>query len=305
MPLADFEIVDVMSRRNLETSRPKGHVDIVIGNHWNDAALERQFHLLADDVLIALVFRVYGNSHVTEEGLGTCGGHDEMRQFAFRFDQGVSDVPEIPGLSSFRHFDFIIRECRSIHGAPVHHALATVQEFAIKKGLEGHLHRVGESLIHGEASAAPVTGTAHLLELVDDEITVLDFPFPYFFYEVFTSKLSVIDTLCIQLFSHHRLRGDTCVIRSRYPQSIEAIHSLVANENILNRIVDGVSHVESARHVRWRNDDAEGFLIDFGWMTRVPLLVKDTGERVAFEPEFVDTGLYGAKIIASWYVHGP
>ena len=54
------------------------------------------------------------------------------------------------------------------------------------------------------------------------------------------------------------LRRDAGVVGSRLPQHVAAAHALEAHENILQRIVERVPHMERARHVRWRDYDRIG-----------------------------------------------
>ena len=62
---------------------------------------------------------------------------------------------------------------------------------------------------------------------------------------------------------HHRLRGDAGVIGAGHPLGVESLHPPPADQHVLQRIVEGVPHVQCTRHVRRRNDDGE-WLVRFG-----------------------------------------
>jgi hypothetical protein len=48
------------------------------------------------------------------------------------------------------------------------------------------------------------------------------------------------------------------VVRARLPEHVAAAHALEAAQDVLERVVEGVPHVERARHVRRRDHDREG-----------------------------------------------
>src|SRR5690606_3307358 len=47
------------------------------------------------------------------------------------------------------------------------------------------------------------------------------------------------------------------MVHARLPEHVLAAHALEADENILQRVVEGVPHMERAGHIWRRNDDAE------------------------------------------------
>ena len=55
---------------------------------------------------------------------------------------------------------------------------------------------------------------------------------------------------------HHGLRGDAGVIGAGHPQGVVALHAPPADQHVLQRVVEGVAHVQGAGHVRRRDDDA-------------------------------------------------
>ena len=54
---------------------------------------------------------------------------------------------------------------------------------------------------------------------------------------------------------HHGLRGDAGVVGAGHPQGVVALHAPPADQHVLQRVVEGVAHVQGAGHVRRRDDD--------------------------------------------------
>ena len=67
-----------------------------------------------------------------------------------------------------------------------------------------------------------------------------------------------------ELALDHVLRGDPGMIGAGHPQGLEAVHPLHADQDVLQGVVQGVSHVQRARHVRRRDHDAVGLARAFG-----------------------------------------
>ena len=64
-----------------------------------------------------------------------------------------------------------------------------------------------------------------------------------------------------QLPLDDHLRGDAGVIGARLPEHVLAAHALEAAQHVLQRVVERVPHVQRARHVRRRDDDAVGLRV--------------------------------------------
>ena len=61
-----------------------------------------------------------------------------------------------------------------------------------------------------------------------------------------------------QLPLDHHLRGDAGVVGAGLPQHVLAAHPLEARQDVLQRVVERVPHVQRAGHVGRRDDDAVG-----------------------------------------------
>jgi hypothetical protein len=78
------------------------------------------------------------------------------------------------------------------------------------------------------------------------------------------------------------LGRDAGVVGAGDPEGIEALHPFIADEDVLERVVERVPHVEGAGDVGRGDDDGEGSPFPFtsAW--------KETGVQPALEPFFLD-----------------
>ena len=88
MALADEEVVRVVRRSNFDAAGAELGVDHVVLDDGDDAADERHDYLLAYEVAVLFVARVYRYRAVAEDGLGT-RRHDD--------DRSVGAVRELIG----------------------------------------------------------------------------------------------------------------------------------------------------------------------------------------------------------------
>ena len=68
----------------------------------------------------------------------------------------------------------------------------------------------------------------------------------------------LLDALLGQFLNHFGLCCDRGVVGAWYPTSILALHTGTTNENILNSIVQHMSHMQHTRYVGWWNNDGVG-----------------------------------------------
>ena len=67
-----------------------------------------------------------------------------------------------------------------------------------------------------------------------------------------------------QLALDHHLRGDAGMVHARLPQHVLAAHALEADQNVLQRVVERMAHMQRAGDVGRRDDDGEGLRPLFG-----------------------------------------
>ena len=70
-------------------------------------------------------------------------------------------------------------------------------------------------------------------------------------------SVAAVDLALHQLALDHHLGGDAGVVHARLPQHVLAAHALEADENVLQRVVERVAHMQRAGDVGRRNDDGE------------------------------------------------
>ena len=133
-----------------------------------------------------------------------------------------------------------------------------MKPFAIE--VDEHLeHGPRQALVHGEALARPVAGGAEPLELAPDGAPRFLLPLPYALEELLAAEVAAVRLLALhQLALDHHLGGDAGMIGARLPEHVAAAHALEAAQDVLQGVVEGVPHMERARHVRRRDDDGVG-----------------------------------------------
>ncbi len=152
---------------------------------------------------------------------------------------------------------------------PIDQALVLVDQAGAVEVDEDLAHGARQSLVHGEAEPRPVAGAAEPLELADDGVARLLLPLPDAADERLAPERAAVRLLPLhQLALDHHLGGDAGVIGAGLPQHVAPAHALEAHQNVLQRVVEGVPHMERARHVRGRNDNGEG--LGVGALRRVP-----------------------------------
>jgi hypothetical protein len=97
------------------------------------------------------------------------------------------------------------------------------------------------------------------------------------------------EALLGKLFFHHVLSGDPRMIRAGKPEYVISLHAAVAAYNILEGVVQGMPHVERARHVGRRNNN--------GKVLSLPLIFRISHEKPFFLPSGVPGIFNGSGII--------
>ena len=172
-------------------------------------------------------------------------------------------------------------------GAPVDDPVAPVDELLVVERLEDLDHGLVAALVHGEPFPLPIAGGAHLPELLHDGGAVFLPPLPGAFQKALPADVLLGQTLFRQGFHDLHLGGDRGVIRAGEPKHLIPGHALIAGDGVLQRIVQGVAHVELARDVGGRDHDGERGLL------RVRLCV----EIAALLPFLVPFALYDLMIV--------
>ena len=83
-------------------------------------------------------------------------------------------------------------------------------------------------------------------------------PVPSMLKELFASEVALLYALFCKTVHHLSLSSDRGVVGAGHPTSVLSLHTCAAHEDILNRIVEHVAHVEHTRHVGRRDDHRVG-----------------------------------------------
>ncbi len=258
MPLANLEVVEVVRRRDLHRARALLGIGVLVADDRDLAPHQRQDHVLADQVLVALVLRVHGHRRVAQHRLGPRGGdHDEGRRIV-RVEglalERIAQVPEMPLALHLHHFE--VGDGGQELWVPVDQPFVLVDETGPIKLHENFKNRLGQPLVHGETLARPVARSAQALELVDDGAAQFGLPGPHPLEELFPPHLAAAGLAALgQLPLDHHLGGDAGMVGARLPQHVLAAHALEAAEDILQRVVERMAHMQRAGDVGRRNDD--------------------------------------------------
>ena len=151
-------------------------------------------------------------------------------------------------------------------GAPVHHAVAAVDQALIIQAHKHFFYGVGAALVHGKALALPVAAAAQLLQLADDAVAVLGLPCPGALQKAIAAHHLFGQALFAHLGYDFSLGGDGSVVGAGHPQSSVTLHALVAGQDVLPGLIHGVAHVQLAGNVRRRHHDSKGLFaaVDLG-----------------------------------------
>jgi len=148
MALADFVVVKIVRRRDLDAAAAERRIAVVVGDDRHETAGERQPDLLADEVLVALVCGVNGDGRVTEHRFRTRRRDDHV---AAAVRERIAQVPQAAGLGLRDHFE--IGQRRVQHRVPVHEALAAIDQTVLVQAHKDFEHGCREPFVHREAVA--------------------------------------------------------------------------------------------------------------------------------------------------------
>ena len=92
MTLSNLEVIRVMSRCDLYCTGSKLFIYIVIRHDRNLFIHQRKQYILAYDIFVSLIVRVYGNSCISQHCLRTCCC--DLQKTICSYDR-IFDVPEV------------------------------------------------------------------------------------------------------------------------------------------------------------------------------------------------------------------
>ena len=271
------EVVRIVPGRHLHRAGPEGGVHELVGDDRELAPDHRELHPRADHVPVALVLRVHGHRGVAQHGLGPGGGDGHAGPVPHG---GVLQVVELAVGLLVLHLE--IRQGRPAARAPVDDVLVAVDQALPVEGHELAAHGPRQARVEREALARPVHRLAELSHLARDRRVRLLHPVPHARFERLTPKVVPRLLLERELLLDHVLRGDARVVRAGQPEDVVPQHPLPAREDVGQRVIQGVAHVQRAGDIRRRQHHAEHGLARLGLRL----------ERPDGRPETVPAGIH-------------
>ena len=261
------------------------------------------------------------NCTVAEHGFGARRGDGDVVAFLFEdhvtvfvfLDIGVGcavceRIFEVPHVTvDFEVFDLQVGDGGFKMRVPVDEAFAAIDQAVLVHFDKDFDDRVMEVAFlafrgvrgagHGEGVAGPVAGGAEAFQLFDDGAAGFLFPFPDLGRERFAAHFAAGWLLGLGevAFDDH-LGGDARVVLAWLPEGVVTLHAVPADQNVLQRVVEGVAHVENAGDVRGRDHDRKGFCAVFG--------VGPGFERARAFPSLVQAGFGVVCVECFFHRHG-
>ena len=97
----------------------------------------------------------------------------------------------------------------------------------------------------------------------------------------------LVNALLLELIGDLNFSCDRCVITSGLPEGFIALHPFPSDQRVLQRVVQGMAHMQLSCHIGWRHHNGKRFFI------RINLCV----EIVALHPHVIN-----AILDLSWIV---
>ena len=198
-----------------------------------------------------------GHGRVAQHRLGPRGGDRHVRRLArLRVDHRIAEMPEVAGDGFVK--DFVVADGRLQERIPIDQPLAAVDQ-AVAKHVEKRVRGPP-----GRRSASSVKRVRCQSQLQPICLSWPRMRASYSFFQVQMRSTSAVAAQVVPGFLFFlqqpplddRLGGDAGMIGARHPQRVEALHPLPADQDVLQRIVQGVPQVQGAGDVRRRDDDA-------------------------------------------------
>eukprot|EP01137_Pigoraptor_chileana_P033897 Opistho-2@25586 len=308
---ADLKVIEVVPGGDLHRTSAKRGVHKAVGNDGNGVSRERMADALAVEMRVACVLWVDGDGSVSEHGLNTCRGNDNLLLRAFNLvGKGREGAKLILAVAVARDghectpselllVNLEVRDGRLECAAPVDEAVGAIDLLCLVKAHKCLLDGAAQLGIHCEACTVPVQRRSQLAELRVDAVAVCLLPLPHLGHEILPSEVMAgFALLARQLLLHNDLGSNTGVIGAGVPQAHVALHTVPAGDAVLDRVGESVSDVESAGDIGRRNGHHEDLLA----LLLVALPKRLLGilrlEKPALLPPIVPRRLNGKRVVA-------
>ena len=209
---------------------------------------------------------MHGDGGVPQHGLRPGRRHDDIPAL-LALDR-IAQMPEMA--VDLALFDLQVRDRGVEFRVPVDQPLVAVDQAFLVELHEDAQHGAGQALVHGEALARPVAGRAQPAQLLQDRAAGFLPPGPDLFDEGFAADrpgVAVLlrdaavegDALLRQHPFDDHLGRDAGMVCARLPQHVAPLHPVEADQDVLDRVVEGVAEMQAAGDVGRRDHDGVGF----------------------------------------------
>ena len=257
VPQPHFVVVEVVGGGDLDAAGAKGRIHGLVGDDRQLPAHQGQARPLADQGAETLVLRMHRHRGVAEHGLRAGGCHHQVVLAVGDAGAAAQRVAKVPKAALLLHVDHLqVGDGGAQSRIPVHQPLAAVDEALLMQPDEDLGDGPGKSGVQREAFPRPVEGGAHAPQLLGNVAAGLPLPLPHPLGETVAAELVAGLAFGVQLPLHQHLGGDARMVGAHLPKGRAAPHPLMADQRIHQGMLEGMSHVQAAGDVGWRNDDA-------------------------------------------------
>ena len=151
--------------------------------------------------------------------------------------------------------DLEVRDRGLVERAPVDDAVVAEDPPAIPEPHEEREDGADVVVVHREPLARVVERGAEAPVLAHDRAARLLEPVPRALDECLAAEIVAREPLARERLLDDGLRRDARVVVARLPERVEALHAMPADEDVLERPVQRVPHVQLAGDVRRRDAD--------------------------------------------------
>ena len=271
-----FKVVRIVCRRDLYNTGSKFHIYVIIRDQRNLTVNQRKDEHFSNHIFVSFIVRIDSHRRISQKRFRTgCRQIDVTASIR----KWIAQMPEM-SLLIFVLYLGIGNGCQTMR-TPVDDTLTAVNQSFIIKFYKYFLNGFIATLVHRKTFSVPITGRSHFLKLRYDASTVLFFPVPGTLQEFFTSDILFRDSLVPHRLYNLRFGRNRRMVGSRKPKCFIPLHSLKTNENVLQCIVKGMSHMKLTCDVWWRNYNRIRFLIRIYFRMKI-LLADPFGIKTVF-----------------------
>ena len=137
---------------------------------------------------------------------------------------------------------------------PVNHANTPINVTLFVEVAEHLDNTLATDVIHCKSCTIPIAGTTKSAQLFEDNTTMFMCPVPCMLKELLTCKVGLLYTLLSEATYNLCFCSNTCMVCTWNPASILTLHAGTSYQNVLNSIVQHVTHVKHTCYVWWWNN---------------------------------------------------